>query len=95
MEHTQNKTTTYNSLSETRFKTILFLLRTVVIQLNMKSVPKIKVVCNIVLISCFYVTFVCMHMDSFVNRHDLVNVMRKISMLIETYLLMWIHFSLR
>jgi hypothetical protein len=95
MEHTQKKTTTYNNLSETRFKTLLFLLRSAGIQVNMKSVPKVNVVCNIVLISCFYVNFVCLHMDSFVNRHDLVKLMKKICILLEAYLLMWIHSSLR
>jgi hypothetical protein len=94
MEHTK-KTTTYNNLSETRFKTLLFLLRIAGIQLKMKSVPKVNVGCNMVLISCFYVTTVCLHMDSFVNRHDLVKLMKKIRILIATYLLMWIHFSLR
>jgi hypothetical protein len=95
MEHTNKKTTTYNNLSETRFKTLLFLLRTAGIQVNMKSVTKVKVVCNIVLISCFYVTIVCLHMDSFVNRHDLVKVMKKIRILISNYIFMWIHFTLR
>jgi hypothetical protein len=95
MEHTTKKTTTYNNLSETRFKTLLFLLRTAGIQLNKKSVPKVNVVCNIVLISCFYVTTVCLHMDSFFNRQDLVKLMKKIRILIANYIFTWIHFSLR
>jgi cytochrome c oxidase assembly factor CtaG len=95
MEHTKNKTTTYNNLSETRFKTLLVLMRTAGIQLNMMSVPKVNAVCNIVLISCFYVTIVCLNMDSFVNRHDLVKLMKKFRILLELYLFTWIHFSLR
>jgi hypothetical protein len=95
MEHTKKKTTTYKNLSETRFKTLLLFLRSAGIQLNMKSVPKVNVVCNIVLISCFYVTTVCQHMDSFVNRHDLVKLMKKFRILHELYLFTWIHFSLR
>jgi hypothetical protein len=98
MEHMNKKAnidTSCNSLSETRFKVLLFLLRTAGIQLNMKSVSRVNFVCGAIIILCYYVTIACLFMDSYVNRHQLVTFMKKLRVLIVMQIVTWIHISLR
>jgi hypothetical protein len=98
MEHMNKKANidvSCNSLSESRFKVVLFLLRTAGIQLNMKSVSKVNFMCSATLTLCYYVSIACLCVDSYVNRHQLVTFMKKIRVLITTQLVTWTHISLR
>jgi len=88
-------TTFGKNLYEGRFKTILSLLRLGGLSLTMKSVSKMNTVYNTTIVVCFYTTIICLFMDSYVHRHQLVQVMKKIRILVGMQLITWIHFSLR
>jgi hypothetical protein len=99
MAHTSNKPDTDiscdSNLNERRFKTILSLLRLGGIALNMKSVSRVRIAYNVFIKVCFYITSLCLWMDSFVHRNQLVEAMKKIRILVGLQLVTWIHFSLR
>jgi hypothetical protein len=78
-----------------RFNTILSLLRLGGIPLTKKSTTKVTMVYNVTIIVCFYITNVCLCMDAFVHRRELVECMKKIRLVIPLQLVMWTHFSLR
>lgn len=99
MEHMNNTISTVigsdNRLSESRFKTILSLFRLGGIPLNKKSVSVVNTVYNATIIVCFYITTLCLYMDSYVHRAQLVQAMKKIRILVGMQLITWTHFSLR
>jgi hypothetical protein len=78
-----------------RFDTILSLLRLAGIQLKTKSTTKLTMVYNVTIIVCYYITILCLCMDAFVRRNDLVECMKKIRLIYPNGIVMWIHFSLR
>jgi hypothetical protein len=84
-----------NNLSKSRFKTILSLLRLGGIPLNEKSVSVVNTMYNATIIICFYITTLCLYMDSYVHRDQLVQAMKKIRILVGMQLVAWTHFSLR
>jgi hypothetical protein len=93
--NTRIDTTSRNNLSERRFETLLFLIRFAGIPVNVKSVSVVKAVYNLtVTVFCYTIT-VFLHMDTFVRRHQLVDVMNKIRALLVIYCIMWAHISLR
>lgn len=99
MEHMNNRNSTVagsdKSLNETRFKTILSLLRLGGIPLNKTSVSTVNTAYNATLIVCFYMTTFCLYMDSYAHRAQLVQAMKKIRIVVSTQLIAWTHFSLR
>lgn len=99
MEHITNKITTNTvyskAINDGRFKTLLSLFRLGGLALNMKSVSAIRRAYSAFIMVCFYVTSLCLFMDSYVHRHELVQAMKKIRILMGMQLVTWIHFSLR
>jgi hypothetical protein len=99
MKHTDNKTKTENScdgnLNERRFKTLLSLFRLGGIPLNIKSVSRVHTAYNMFIILCFYITMLCLAMDTFTHRHQLVQAMKKFRVYISMNVTMWMHLSVR
>jgi hypothetical protein len=83
------------NLTERRFKTLLYYLRLVGIPLNKKSASAVNIVYNGFVIVCFYITIVSIYTDSYVHRHELGYVMKKIRVLLGMNLVTWLHFSFR
>jgi len=65
-------------LSNSRFGSIIFLLRLTGIPFKMKKVSALYTVYMITVISCSCTTFVAMFVDVYVNRNDLRHVMKNI-----------------
>jgi hypothetical protein len=92
---TKIDTTCDNNVNESRFKILLFLLRFAGIPVNVKSVSTVNAIYNVTVIFCCYTTTAFLHMDTFVRRHHLEDVMNKIRALLVIYSIMWAHISLR
>lgn len=84
-----------NSLNERRFKTVLCLFRLGGIPLNRNTISAANTFYNVSIILCFYITTICLYMDSYVHRSQLVQAMRRIRILVGMQLITWTHFSLR
>jgi hypothetical protein len=84
-----------NSLIESRFKVLLFLHRMGGIPLNVKSVSRLNAVYNVSLIVCFYITNICVGLDTFVHRHQLAYAMKSFRIFLGMLLSAWLHFSVR
>jgi hypothetical protein len=99
MEHSKyeaNAHTSYNKgLFESRFKVLLFLYRMAGIPLNVKSVSKLNAVYNVSIIVCFYITNICVGMDTFVHRHQLALAMKSFRVFVGMLMVQWLHFSVR
>jgi hypothetical protein len=99
MEYIQNKRKTEVSCdkerSQSRFKTLLHLLQLNAISLQIQSLSKLNRLYQTVCVVCFYSSFVCGFMDTFVNRHDLNEAVKKIRVNFGMSILVWMHFSLR
>jgi hypothetical protein len=80
---------------ESRFKTLLRLLRLGGISINTKSITVLNSMYNTTISVCFYMTTMCHFMDTFVHRHQLAEAMKKIRVLVALQLCMWIHLSIR
>ena len=83
------------SFIENRFKVILFLYRLGGIPLNMKSVSKLNAVYAFSIIVCFYITYFCVGVDTWVHRHQLKLAMQKLRNSLGMLMVMWLHFSAR
>jgi hypothetical protein len=75
--------------------TFLSILQLGGISLKIKSPSKVKSLYNNICVVCAYITLLCVIMDTFVHRHDLVQVMNKLRTILGMSLAVWIHFSLR
>jgi hypothetical protein len=99
MERSKYEAKTHSSynknLHESRFKVLLFLYRIGGIPLNMKSVSRLNAVYNVSVIVCFYITNICVCVDTFVHRHQLKLAMQKFRVLLGLQMTMWTHFSAR
>jgi hypothetical protein len=99
MEHSKCEAKTHTSYNnkfiESRFKVLLFLYRIGGIPLNMKSVSRLHAVYNVSLIVCFYITNLCVGMDTFVHRHQLSLAMKNFRMFLGMVIFTWSHFSVR
>ena len=97
MERINNKTKTLSSRNRYhyRFNTILSLLRLGGIPIKKKSTTKVTTIYNVTIIVCFYITNVCLCMDAFVHRRELVECMKKIRLIYPAQIVMWTHFSIR
>ncbi|KDR19175.1 hypothetical protein L798_06229 [Zootermopsis nevadensis] len=95
MEHTNKDThASHNSLSESRFKILLLLLRTTGIRLNVKSKSAVHIIYSVILAVFIHVSILSLYVDTFVQRHQLVELMKKLRLLIATQIVTWMHFSL-
>ena len=95
-KHEAKTHTSYNkSLIENRFKVFLFLYRMGGIPLNMKSVSRLNAVYNISLIVCFYITNICVGVDTLVHRHQLSLAMQKFRVYLGMLMITWMHFCVR
>jgi hypothetical protein len=92
---TRTDTTRGNNLSEGRFKILLFLIRFAGISVNVKSVSVVNALYNLIVTVCCYTITIFLHIDTFVRRHQLVDVMNKIRALFVIYSIMWAHIGLR
>jgi hypothetical protein len=96
MHHkTKFVTSVTNNILRSRFKILLFLFRLGGFPLKMQSTSRIQTVYNVVFTVCFYFTAVCMCMDTYVHRSDLVYAMKKLRIFIGMILAAWIHISFR
>jgi len=99
MEQTKYEAKTHTSynkrLKESRFKVLLLLYRMGGIPLNIKSVSRINAVYNVSLILCFYITNICVGMDTFVHRHQITLAMKKFRAYLGMLTATWLHFSVR
>jgi hypothetical protein len=99
MEHSKyearSHTSNNNSLTENRFKVLLFLYRLAGIPLNMNSVSTLNAVYNATVIVCFYITHICSGVDTLVHRHQLKLAMQKLRIYSGLLILTWLHFSVR
>jgi hypothetical protein len=84
-----------NKLNQSRFMTFLSILQLGGISLKIKSPSKVNTIYNVVCVVCAYITFFCVFMDTFAHRHDLVQAMKKLRIILGMSLAVWIHFSIR
>ena len=80
---------------ENRFKVLLFLYRMGGIPLNMKSVSRPNAVYNATVLLCFYITYICVCVDTLVHRHQLKLAMQKLRNSLGMLMITWTHFSAR
>jgi hypothetical protein len=73
----------------------LYILRLGGISLNIKPLSKFNTLYNVVCVVCAYITLFCVIMDASVHRHDLVQVLKKLPVILGISLVVWIHFCLR
>jgi len=84
-----------NSLIENRYKVVLFLFRFGSFPLNIKSVSTLNTVYNATVIVCFNITYICVYVDTFVQRNHLKLSMQKLHILLGLLMILWTHFSVR
>ena len=94
-DSTKAKASGCHILHESRFKTLLFIFRMGGLPLKLQSVSKINAVYNATIWVCFYITALCLFMDTFVHRHNLEYAMKKLRALIGFIVLTWMHLSFR
>jgi len=73
-----NEVTKVNGQSNSRFGSIIFLLRLAGIPLKMKKMSTLYAIYMITVISCSCTTFVGMFVDVYIHRNDLGHVMTNI-----------------
>jgi len=99
MEYIQNKSKTEVScddgLNQSRFKILLYFLRLGGITLQIKSLSKLNSLYKTVCVVCYYGSFMCGFMDTFVHRQDLTEAVKKLRINFAMLLVAWMHFSLR
>jgi hypothetical protein len=78
-----------------RFKTLLFSFRIGGQPFMMNSTSRFTRVYSVFAAVCFYSTVVCLSMDAFVHRRQLVQLMKKVRVLIGLVFIAWTHFSFR
>jgi len=84
-----------NNLHDSRFKILLFIFRLSGLPIKLKSVSRINAVYSATIIVCFYVTNICLFMDTFVQMHNMEYAMKKLRALIGFILFTWLHLSFR
>jgi hypothetical protein len=84
-----------NHTTESRFGTLLFLLRMGGIAVNMKTQPTTHIVYNVCLVLCYYVTFLSVFLDYLQKTDNLKESMKNVRLLFAMGYISWIHLSLR
>lgn len=82
-----------NGLHQSRFKTTLSILHLAGIPRNVTS--NVYTFCYTVGAVCLYTTFICVLMDTYVHRNDLMQNMEIIRFVFAFLLCVWIQLSLR
>jgi len=99
MKHSKREAkshTKYNSsLHEIRFKVLLFLHRLGGIPLKMNSASRLTTIYNATFMVCFYITYICVCVNTFVHRHQLSLAMKNFRIVLIFQLIVWLHFSVR
>ena len=99
MEHINNSykanASGCNNLHESRFKILLFIFRLGGLPLKLQSGSRINAVYNAIILVCFYVNFVSLFMDTFVQRGQLMYAMKKLRMFVGLTMAVWMHLSIR
>jgi hypothetical protein len=99
MEYTNNRmeseTSCDDKIQQDRCMAFMYILRLGGISLYIKSLSKFNTLYNVVCVVCAYITLLCVIMDAFVHRYDLVQVLEKLPVILGISLVVWIHFSLR
>jgi hypothetical protein len=84
-----------NNLHESRFKILLFTFRQGGLPIKLKSVSRIYTVYSATITVLFYITFLCLFIDTFVHRGQLVYAMKKLRLFLALALAVWMHVSVR
>jgi hypothetical protein len=84
-----------NSRHQSRFKTTLSFLHQAGLLTSNTSPSNVQTLYTTVGALCFYSTWMCVIMDTYVHRHDLTKVMEKIRWVFTLSLLVWMNFSCR
>ena len=91
----QNKRAEINSLLESRFGSVIFLLRLAGIPFHMKKISPVYAIYMITVVFCTCITYIGMCVDVYVHKDDLQHAMTTIRMLIHFSNAMWIYFYCR
>jgi hypothetical protein len=91
----ETHTSKNNSLHESRFKVLLFLYRISGFPLKVDSTSRLKTVYNAIVIVSFYITTLCISVDTFVYRHQLALAMKRFRLVLMAYTDMWLQLSVR
>jgi hypothetical protein len=83
------------SLSEYRFRKVLFVLRMVGIPLNIPSVSRVHSVYNGVIVVCFYMTYSACLMDLILSESDFEDKMKTFRVLLGIQFIMLFHLFFR
>ena len=84
-----------NSLHQSRFKTTLSFLRQAGLLTNNTSPSKVQTLYTTVGAVCYYSTWMCATVDTYVHRYDLTKVMEKMRVGVALSLVAWMKFSCR
>ena len=85
-----NEVTKVKGISNSRFGSIIFLLRLAGIPLKMKKLSTLYALYMIIAISCTCTTFVGMFVDVYIHRDDLGHVMTNIRASISLTNVVWV-----
>ena len=91
----KSETSCDDKIQQDRYMASLYILRLGGISLNIKSLSKFNTLYNAACVVCAYITLFCVIMDAFVHRDDLVQVLKKLPVILGISLVVWIHFCLR
>jgi hypothetical protein len=84
-----------NSLSEHRFRKVLFTLRLTGIPLNMRSVSTIRTIYNGIMAVCFFIAYSACVMNLIFNSNNLKDAMKTVRLLFGLQLDVWIYVFFR
>jgi hypothetical protein len=84
-----------SSLSEFRFRKVLFTLRLVGISLNLPSVSRVRSVYNGIIVVCFYMMYSACLMDLVLSKSNLEDKMKTFRGLIGMQFVVFIHLFFR
>jgi hypothetical protein len=89
------KETKLKGMSESRFGSMIFLLRTAGVPFKMKKVSTVYAIYMRTVIICFSTTYLGMFGDAYVHREDLRLTMTTVRVLIPFTNFMWIYSNCR
>jgi len=90
-----NEVPEVKGMSNSRFSSIIFLLRLAGIPIKMKKMSTLYAVYMITVISCTCITFVGMFVDVYIHRDDLGHAMTNIRIAIVYTNVLWMLFYFR
>ena len=84
-----------NSLTERRFRFLLFLLRIAGVAMNMQKQPRAHAWYNVYLVTSYYITFLSVFLDYLRKRSDFEESMKNVRMIFGMVFTAWMHLSVR